>query len=101
MAFMSGENSDAWMQASQSQPPASSIATSALTNPGTVSSLIAGVQLDLAKDILASASGATAQVASDGAGMVSRDPTAQGSPPSPTLDDSQRSVSGVIKPNGS
>jgi hypothetical protein len=101
MAFIPGENPDAWMQGSQDQPVPSSTATSALTNPATISSLIGGVQLDLAKDVLAGASGVAPQNTSDAAGMVSRDPTAQGSPPSPTIDDNQRSVSGVIKPNGS
>jgi hypothetical protein len=91
MAFIHGETPDAWIQSPQGQPQSSSIALSAP---------IAGVQLDLARQFLGGISSVTPQSASDSTGLPKPESTPPGSP-NPSIDDSQPTVPGVFKPNGS
>jgi hypothetical protein len=99
MAFLHGENPDAWIQSPQGPPQSSSIATSAPNDPNKIGNVAAGVQLDLAKEFLGGISGVTPPLG-DGAGLPKPEPTPPGSP-SPSIDDNQPTVPGVFKPNGS
>jgi len=100
MAFIPGEGPDAWIQSSQGRPPSSSVAMSAPSDPKTIGSLVTGVQLDLAKELLGGIAGPTPQQASDSTGLPKPEPAPPGSP-TPSIDESQPAVPGVFKPNGS
>jgi hypothetical protein len=100
MAFIQGGNPDAWLQSAQSLPQSSPTAMSAPNDPSMVGSLVAGVQLDLGREILGGVTSVTPQSASDATGLPKPEPAPPGSP-SPSTDDSQQPVPGVFKPNGS
>jgi hypothetical protein len=101
MAFISGEGPDEWIQSPANQPQALSIAMSTPDDPATIGTLVAGVQLDLAKEILHGVSDVTPQYGTGSAGLQLHATKPAGSPPSLSIEDSQRTPSGMIKPNGS
>jgi hypothetical protein len=100
MAFISGQGTDAWLQSSEDGSLPLSIDTG-MSDPETLGSLLAGVQSNVAGGILDGIADAPSQYVTDGTGLRTNDPVSSGSPPSLGIDDSQRTATGMIKPNGS
>ncbi len=101
MAFLGDARPSEFLQNLENQAPIPLHTMSMPDDSATIGSLAAGVQLDLAKEILHGISDGTTQYGIGSPGVQPHDAAPAGSLPSFAHEDGGRGPNGMIKPNGS